>query len=210
MSEQDLFHALDLAGTFAFAVSGAVAARRAGLDLFGILALAFITACGGGIARDLLIGALPPASLANPTVLGVSLLGGLASVIAYRWVERLDTPVRLFDAIGLGIFAVYGAHKALLYGHNAQVAILVGTLTAVGGGMARDMLLARVSIVLEKELYATLAMGAAALAVLSDRLGWGPLIGTWLPVLACIVLRYLSLRHHWHLPRFGRKDDDNR
>lgn len=207
MNEQVLFHALDLAGVFAFAVSGAVAARRAGLDLFGILALAYITACGGGIARDLLIGALPPASLANATVLGVSVLAAAASMLAYRSVERLDTPVRLFDAIGLGIFAVYGAHKALLYGHNAQVAILVGTITAIGGGMARDILLARVSIVLERELYATLALGAAAMAVLGNRLGWGPLAGTWLPVLACIALRYLSLRYRWHLPSFRRDDD---
>ena len=204
MNEQLLFNLVDLAGTFAFAISGATAARRCNLDLFGILAIAFITACGGGIARDLCIGAIPPAGLADWRYLFTAMVAALLTMGAYRWVERLTYPVRLFDAMGLGLFAVYGAHKALLFGHNAQVAILLGVITAVGGGMARDVLLARVSVVLQKEIYASAALVGAALAVIGERLSWPAVWATWLPILVCFGLRFLSLRYRWNLPRFGR------
>jgi uncharacterized membrane protein YeiH len=204
MNEQLLFNVVDLAGTFAFAISGATAARRCQLDLFGILAIAYITACGGGIARDVMIGAIPPAGLSDWRYLLTAVIAALFTIAAYPWVERLTYPVRLFDAMGLGLFAVYGAHKALLFGHNAEVAILLGMVTAIGGGMARDVLLARVSIVLQQEIYALAALAGAALAVIGERLGWPPVWATWLPILFCFSLRFLSLRRHWNLPRFGR------
>ncbi|EIM03707.1 trimeric intracellular cation channel family protein [Rhodanobacter denitrificans] len=205
MNEQLLFNLVDLAGTFAFAISGATAARRCNLDLFGILAIAFITACGGGIVRDLCIGAVPPAGLSDWRYLLTAVVAALLTVVAYRWVERLTYPVRLFDAMGLGLFAVYGAHKALLFGHNAEVAILLGMVTAIGGGMARDVLLARVSIVLQQEIYALAALAGAALAVLGEYLHWPAVWATWLPILFCFGLRFASLRYHWNLPRFGRE-----
>ncbi|HXD36580.1 MAG TPA: trimeric intracellular cation channel family protein [Rhodanobacter sp.] len=205
MNEHLLFNLVDLAGTFAFAISGATAARRNDLDLFGILAIAYITACGGGIARDLCIGAIPPAGLSDWRYLFTAVVAALLTIVAYPWVERLTYPVRLFDAMGLGLFAVYGAHKALVFGHNAEVAILLGIVTAVGGGMARDVLLARVSIVLQREIYASAALIGAALAVLGERLGWSLVWATWLPILVCFVLRFLSLRLHWNLPRLGRR-----
>jgi uncharacterized membrane protein YeiH len=205
MNEQWLFNAVDLAGTFAFAISGATAARRANLDLFGILAIAYITACGGGIARDLCIGAIPPAGLADWRYLLTAVLAALLTVVAYRWVARLTYPVRLFDAMGLGLFAVYGAHKALAFGHNAEVAILLGMVTAIGGGLARDVLLARVSIVLQKEIYASAACAGAALCVIGERLGWPQIWSMWLPIVVCFGLRFVSLRLHWNLPRFGRE-----
>ncbi len=204
MNEQWLFHAVDLAGTFAFAISGATAARRAHLDLFGILAIAYITACGGGIARDLCIGAIPPAGLADWRYLFTAVIAAVLTILAYPWVERLTYPVRLFDAMGLGLFAVYGAHKALAFGHNAQVAILLGMLTAIGGGVARDMLLARVSIVLQKEIYASAAFVGAALCVIGEYFDWSSLWAMWLPIVMCFGLRFVSLRLHWNLPRFGR------
>jgi uncharacterized membrane protein YeiH len=111
-------------------------------------------------------------------------------------------PVRAFDALGLGLFAVYGAHKAVALGHNAQVAVLVGMLTAIGGGIARDVLLTRVAIVLQREIYASAALGAAALAVIGDRLGWSMLWSTWLPIVLCTGVRVLSLHYHWNLPTF--------
>jgi uncharacterized membrane protein YeiH len=207
MNEQLLFNLVDLAGTFAFAISGATAARRCNLDLFGILVIAFITACGGGIARDLCIGAIPPAGLSDWRYLFTAIVAALLTVVAYPWVERLTYPVRLFDAMGLGLFAVYGAHKALLFGHNAEVAILLGMITAVGGGMARDVLLTRVSVVLQKEIYALAAFAGAALAVIGEYYRWPAVWATWLPILFCFGLRFLSLRYHWNLPRFGRERD---
>lgn len=205
MNEQLLFNLVDLAGTFAFAISGATAARRCNLDLFGILAIAFITACGGGIARDLCIGAIPPAGLSDWRYLVTAIVAALLTIVAYRWVERLTYPVRLFDAMGLGLFAVYGAHKALAFGHNAEVAILLGMITAIGGGMARDVLLARVSVVLQKEIYALAAFVGAALTVIGEHYDWPAVWATWLPILACFALRFLSLHYHWNLPRFGRE-----
>ena len=207
MNEQLLFNLVDLAGTFAFAISGAIAARRRNLDLFGILVIAFVTACGGGIARDVCIGAIPPAGLSDWRYLFTAVIAALATIVAYREVERLTYPVRLFDAMGLGLFAVYGAHKALLYTHNAEVAILLGMVTAVGGGLARDVLLARVPIVLQKEIYASAAGVGAALAVIGERLGWPALWATWLPIALCFALRFVTMRHGWNLPRFGRKRD---
>jgi len=205
MNEQLLFNLVDLAGTFAFAISGATAARRGNLDLFGILMVACVTACGGGIARDLCIGAIPPAGLADWRYLATAVVAALVTVVAYRQVERLTYPVRLFDAMGLGLFAVYGAHKALLYTHNAEVAIILGMLTAIGGGLARDMLLARVSVVLQREIYASAAFLGAALCVLGERLRWPAVWATWLPIALCFVLRFVSLRYGWNLPRFARK-----
>ncbi|HEX7338714.1 MAG TPA: trimeric intracellular cation channel family protein [Rhodanobacteraceae bacterium] len=204
MSEHWLFDAIDLAGTFAFAISGALAARRQRFDWFGVLAVAFITACGGGIARDVCIGALPPAGLADWRYALVSVVAALLTIGAYRQVERLTYPVRLFDALGLGLFAVYGAHKALLLGMNAEVAVFVGVLTAIGGGVARDVLLARVPVIMQKEIYASAAFVGAGLAVLGDTLGWSDLWSMWLPIVACCGLRLLSLRWHWQLPTFGR------
>ncbi len=204
MNEQLLFNLVDLAGTFAFAISGATAARRCNLDLFGILAIAYITACGGGIARDLCIGAIPPAGLSDWRYLATAVIAAVLTIMAYPWVERLTYPVRLFDAMGLGLFSVYGAHKALEFGHNAEVAILLGIVTAIGGGMARDVLLTRVSIVLQEEIYASAALVGAALAVLGEHLDWPAVWATWLPILVCFMLRFLSLRLHWNLPRFGR------
>ncbi len=205
MNEQLLFNLVDLAGTFAFAISGATAARRCNLDLFGILAIAFITACGGGIARDLCIGAVPPAGLSDWRYLFTAIVAALLTIVAYPWVERLTYPVRLFDAMGLGLFAVYGAHKALLFGHNAEVAILLGMITAIGGGMARDVLLTRVSVVLQKEIYALAAFVGAALTVIGEHYQWPAVWATWLPILVCFGLRFLALHYHWNLPRFGRE-----
>jgi len=207
MNEQLVFNLVDLAGTFAFAISGAVAARRRNLDLFGILVIAYITACGGGIVRDLCIGAIPPAGLSDWRYLLTAVVAALATIVAYRQVERLTYPVRLFDAMGLGLFAVYGAHKALLFGDNAEVAILLGMTTAIGGGLARDVLLARVPVVLQKEIYASAACAGAALAVFGERLGWPALWATWLPIGLCFALRFVSLRYGWNLPRFGGKHD---
>lgn len=207
MSDQLLFHLIDLAGTFAFAISGALAAQRKNLDLFGILAMAYVTACGGGIMRDVLIGDIPPAGLMEWRYLATAMIAAVITIVAFRQVEKLTNPVRLFDAMGLALFAVYGAHKALVFGHNAEVAVIVGMITAIGGGMLRDVLLNRVSLVLQQEeLYATAAFFAAGLAVLGEYSGWPPLWRTWLPIVAGFLFRWIAMRQKWVLPTFGRRD----
>jgi uncharacterized membrane protein YeiH len=200
-----LFTFLDLAGTFAFALSGAVAARERGLDWFGILVLAFTVACGGGVLRDLCIGAIPPAGLADWRYLATAVVAAVLTMASRRLVERLAHPVVLFDTLGLGLFAVTGAQKALLFGWNAEVAVLMGVATAVGGGVARDVLLNRVPVILQREIYASAALVGAGIATFGDLLGLASPALTWCAVAACFALRLLSLRYRWHLPRFQRK-----
>lgn len=199
MNAQTLFVALDLAGVFACAISGATAALQRRLDLFGVVMVAFITAVGGGVVRDLCIGATPPVGLSDWNYLAVAVFAALLTIGAGPLVERLAYPVLLFDALGLSVFAVTGAHKALAYGHNYEVAILLGTLTGVGGGLARDVLLNRVPAILRKEIYATAALLGASILVLGEALGWSRNWLTWLAIAACFALRLLSLRYGWHM-----------
>lgn len=200
-----LFTVLDLAGTFAFALSGAVAARERGLDWFGILVLAFTVACGGGVFRDLCIGAIPPAGLADWRYLATAVAAAVLTMASQALVVRLAHPVVLFDTLGLGLFAVTGAQKALLSGSNAEVAVLMGMVTAVGGGLARDVLLNRVPVILQREIYASAALVGAAVATFGDQLGLASPLLTWCAVAVCFVLRMASLRFQWNLPRFKRK-----
>ncbi|MEW9570751.1 trimeric intracellular cation channel family protein [Rhodanobacter sp. Si-c] len=206
MSEAFLFSLLDLTGTFVFALSGAIAARQRNLDLFGIAAVAFIVACGGGIVRDLCIGAIPPTGLSDWRYMGVSILAVLTALGAYPLVQRLAYPVRFFDGIGMGFFAVAGAHKALHYGHGAEPAILLGVVTAVGGGVMRDVLLNRIPLILQREIYASAALLGASVEVLGERLGWSVQWLPWAGILLSSGIRQLSLRYHWQLPTFaGRR-----
>ncbi len=201
-----LFTFLDLAGTFAFALSGAVAARERGLDWFGVLVLAFTVACGGGVLRDLCIGAIPPAGLADWRYLAAAVAAAVLTTASQGLVARLAHPVTLFDTLGLGLFAVTGAQKALLFGWDGEVAVLMGMVTAVGGGVARDVLLNRVPVILQREIYASAALVGAAIATFGDLLGLASPLLTWCAVAACFALRMLSLRYRWHLPRFKRKE----
>ena len=206
LNDHRLFTFLDLAGTFAFAISGAVAARDRGLDWFGIVAIAFTVACGGGVLRDLCIGAVPPAGLADWRYLAVALAAALMTMAANTLVVRLAHPVILFDSLGLGLFAVTGAQKAMIFGHNAEVAVLLGVVTAVGGGVMRDVLLNRVPVILQREIYASAALVGASIEVAGEHLGWSSSWRTWLALAACFALRYLSLRYQWNLPRPPGRD----
>lgn len=196
-----LYYFLDLAGTFVFAISGATAARQRGLDLFGICAIAFTVACGGGIIRDLCIGAIPPAGLTTWYYLATAIVAAGMTIGLYPIVQRLKRPVLLFDAIGLSLFAVTGAQKALSYGHNGEVAILLGITTAVGGGVLRDILLNRVPVILEREIYASAALIGASVVVVGNYVKW--LSNEWVSIIGltvCFTLRMLALRYRWNLP----------
>ena len=198
---------IDLAGTFAFAVSGAVAARNKGLDVFGIMVVAYTVACGGGIIRDLCIGAIPPAGLQDWRYLTAAMAAAfmvMGLVPLSRWMDR---PVLVFDGLGLSLFAVAGASKALEFGHNYQVAILLGMITAVGGGVLRDVLLNRVPVIFQKEIYASAALLGAAIVVLGHYLGWNVDRVFLIGIAACFTLRMLALRYHWELPSFPRTND---
>jgi uncharacterized membrane protein YeiH len=191
---------LDLIGTFVFALSGATLGVRKQLDLFGVLVLSFAAAVSGGIARDVLIGATPPVALAQWHYLAVACMAGLVTFLRYNDVERLNNPVQVFDAIGLALFAVTGTTKALTAGLGPVGAMLLGMLTGIGGGIARDILVARVPVVLQSELYAVAALAGAAVVVAGNRLQLPGAPVLVAGALLCFGLRFMAIRHGWHLP----------
>ncbi|TAN03348.1 MAG: trimeric intracellular cation channel family protein [Rhodanobacteraceae bacterium] len=191
---------LDLGGTFVFAISGAVTAVRHRLDIFGVMVLAFAAGNAGGITRDLLIGAVPPAAIASLSYVGVSILAGF---IVFFWnplITKLDHPVQWFDAIGLAFFAVAGAEKALVFHLNPVMAALLGMLTGIGGGMLRDVLVREIPVVLRADLYALAALAGAAVVVAGHVLHVSAIASTIVGGLLCFALRYGAIRHGWHLP----------
>lgn len=197
---QTLVLVLDLAGTFVFALSGATAGVSRRLDLFGVLVLSFVAGNSGGIARDLLIGATPPAAISDWRYLAVSLLAGLVTFFWHPVVDRLRSPVLVFDGAGLALFCVSGARKALVFGLDPVTAALLGMLTGIGGGMARDVLLTEIPIVLRSDIYAVAALVGATVVVIGDALRL-PAIATAVAGAAlCFGLRLLAIRRGWQLP----------
>jgi len=191
---------LDLGGTFVFAISGATAAVKHRLDIFGVMVLAFAAGNAGGITRDLLIGAAPPAAIASWNYLGVSVLAGFIVFFWPRPIARFSDPVLWFDAVGLAFFAVAGAGKALLFGLNPMMAALLGMLTGVGGGMLRDVLVMQIPTVLRSDLYALAALAGAALVVGGHLLHVSSIGAAVAGGALCFALRYMAIRHGWHLP----------
>lgn len=192
---------LDLVGTFVFAVSGAVSGVKHRLDLFGVLVLSFAAATAGGITRDLLIGAIPPASIKDWRYITLSLAAGFVTFFWYSLIAKMKSPVQLFDALGLGLFAVVGAGKAMAFHLGPGAAVLMGVLTGIGGGMARDILVAEVPVVFTAELYAVAALAGAAVVVIGDAVFRSlapvtPAIGG----IVCVALRLLAIRKGWKLP----------
>jgi uncharacterized membrane protein YeiH len=196
-----LLIALDLLGTFVFGLSGATLAVRRGLDLVGVTVLAVAAALAGGMLRDMLLGATPVAALADARYLIAAVGSGLVVFVAHPLMARLGKPVMVFDALGLGLFAVTGCQKALDVGLHPVACLLLGVLTAVGGGLVRDLLVAEVPRVLREEIYALAALVGAGVVVLGGALalpGWAV---TMVGVAAASTLRVVSVLFGWRAPR---------
>jgi uncharacterized membrane protein YeiH len=200
ISLDTLLSAFDLGGTFVFAISGGSAAVNRRLDLFGVLVLSFVAGNVGGITRDLLIGAVPPAAIADWRYLAVSLLAGAITFFWYSGINKLSNPVLIFDAAGLAFFAVAGAQKAIAFGLNPLMAALLGMLTGIGGGMMRDVLLAEIPIVLRADLYAVAALLGASTVVIGAVLRLPSEASAVIGAVLCFGLRYMAIRHGWQLP----------
>ncbi len=190
---------LNLAGTFVFGISGGLAAVRARLDLLGVVVLAAVVGLAGGIIRDLLIGT-PPATFRDWRYLVAAGAAGLVCFFAGSVLERARRSVMVFDAIGLSLFAVTGATKALQFGLGPVQAILLGTLTGVGGGMLRDVLLREIPTVLRKGLYAVPALLGSGVLVIAQQAGSTSPIFPVLAAAVCVVVRLLGLRYEVMLP----------
>ena len=191
---------LDLVGTFVFALSGGAAAVKGRLDLFGVLVLSFAAGNAGGVTRDVLIGAVPPAAISDWRYLSVSLLAGLTTFFWYPILDRLHNPVLVFDGAGLALFAVSGTQKALAHGLEPVVAALLGMFTGIGGGMVRDLLLTQIPTVLRAELYAVAALAGSAVVVIGHVLHLPPTATMIVGAVLCFGLRLLALSRGWRLP----------
>lgn len=201
MSASLLFACLNVLGTFVFGLSGAMVAIRRRFDIFGILVLSVATGVAGGIIRDLLLGAVPPEVLHTVWPMAIASLAGICAYFFQPVIERFKRPVMLLDAIGLGVFAVAGCSKAIAFGLAPTGAILLGVMTAIGGGMLRDMMAAEVPRVLHEEVYALAAFAGAATYAGCLWLGVPEIAAAAGAVLLAVGLRLASVRFGWKLPR---------
>jgi len=195
---------LDLAGTAVFAISGAAVGVKHGLDVFGVCVLAFVAGNAGGMLRDVLIGSVPPVAISGWLYVTVSLLAGVATFLWHPRMERLHTPILIFDAAGLGLFSVSGTQKALAFGANPLIAALLGMLTGIGGGMLRDVLVREIPTVLRKDLYALAALAGAGVVVAGSLLHLPPTAITIGGAALCFAIRVVSIRRGWVLPTADR------
>ncbi|GBQ86928.1 hypothetical protein AA13595_2029 [Gluconacetobacter johannae DSM 13595] len=192
----------DLAGTVVFAAEGAMAAMMRGLDLFGIMVVAFVVALGGGMIRDVLIGAVPPSAIRDWRYPVLAFLTGLGVFACRRMLHVAPGGhvLAVLDAAGLSLFAVAGAEKALSHGIGPLAAALMGMLTGVGGGVMRDVLLARVPLILVSDIYATAALAGASVVVAGRRLALPAAAVAGAGAMTCFCLRLAALRYGWRLP----------
>lgn len=199
---------LDWIGTLAFALSGGLLGVRKRFDLFGVVFLAFVAAATGGIIRDVLIGATPPVAIAE---LHYFIIAMAAGVIAFYWYPRValwGRGIRLLDAIGLALFAVIGTQKAFAYNIHPVMAAVMGMITGIGGGMARDILAGEMPFVLRSDLYAVAALLGSAVVAAGHTVDGPPTLFTLLGAAVCIFLRLMAIFRGWHapLPRTGGAD----
>ena len=196
-------HTLDLVGIFVFAISGALLAVRKNFDVFGIAVLAEVTALGGGLFRDLIIGAVPPAAFTDLGYFVTPLLAALLVFFLHPQVERIQVGVNVFDAAGLGLFCVAGTTKAYEYGLGLTQSATLGLATAVGGGVLRDVLANEVPSLLrwDRDLYAVPAIVGATMVVLCIHYAVLSPFTSGLAALTAFVLRLLAMRYHWRAPR---------
>ena len=204
-AESPVLLVLDLVGTFAFALNGALTAvRLAHVDVVGVVTLGMITAVGGGIIRDILLGALPPATFVDWRYLAVATAGGLVVFLFSRRLSRFTSAIDVLDAAGLSLFAVTGAAKALELGAGPAQAIILGAVTGVGGGTVRDVLIRQVPSVLSSGLYAIPALVGATLAVVATSSGLDQVLGPPVALGAagvCFMIRMAGLHFGLDAPR---------
>jgi uncharacterized membrane protein YeiH len=211
-----LLLALDLTGTFVFALNGALTAVRAArLDVVGVVTLGMMTALGGGVIRDLVIGDIPPATFRDWRYFALAVGGGLVAFALSKLLNRLETSITVFDAMGLSVFAVIGTAKAAAFGLGIGPTLLLGVVTAVGGGTIRDVLIGQIPTVLRSELYAIPALVAAAVTVAVIHMNVYGLPAALAAAAICFVIRMLGVHFGLNAPgppgidhEPGSKDSD--
>ena len=191
---------LDLLGVFVFALSGGLVGVRKQLDLFGLIVLSGVAGLGGGVLRDVLIGATPPVGVSDWRLMGVCILAGVCVFVLHPEVSRIARLVRLLDAAGLALFCVTGSVKALQYGMEDTTAVFVGVLTAVGGGLVRDVMVGQVPEVLRRELYAVPALVGSSAVVVAHNLHLNPALSVWCAIALAFTMRILAVVLNLNVP----------
>ena len=202
MPVDTMVNILELAGLYVFATSGALMAIQKRFDVVGIVVLALLTALGGGVLRDLIIGATPPAAFTNVNYLLIPMVAAVVTFFAHPLVGRLMFPVLVFDAAGLGLFCVTGTLKALDFGLGSLQAVLLGVTTAVGGGVLRDITARETPalVQMDTDLYSIPAAVGAAVVVAAHHTDLPmPVVATG-AALFVFVFRFVAMVRHWTAP----------
>jgi len=198
----NLIIAIDILGTFSFAISGAFAAMEKKLDPLGVLVISFVTAIGGGTIRDILLGDFPVAWLTNNTMAWVIAASIVIAIFFGSTLRKFDRLLFLFDAAGLGLFTMIGIQKSIQHGLSTGICITLGTITACFGGVLRDVLLNRVPLIFQKEIYASACIVGGLLFFVMHQLDLPDNANYVAGILAVFITRLLAVRFNWSLPLF--------
>ena len=201
MSISEIILVLDYLGTFAFAISGALAAARKQFDLFGGVFLGFVTAIGGGTLRDVMLNA-PVAWLHNITYFYIVLVAVILTFLFQNTIEKYSKTLFLFDTIGISVFTIIGMQKGLTLAIHPILAVMMGILTAVFGGIVRDMMCVNIPLIFRKEIYATACLVGGCCYLLLLSLGCNDIISVLVASILIFIVRTLSVLKNWSLPRF--------
>lgn len=200
--QTQFLHIIDVLGVFAFAVSGAFFAMEKKLDPFGVLIVSFVTSIGGGTLRDILIGKLPVTWLSNEWVAIVIISSAFATMIFGKFLKKFNSTFFMFDALGLGLYTIYGIEMGIERGFSTGVCIALGTITASFGGVIRDVLLNHVPLIFRKEIYAMASVTGGLLFFLLHWLKIDNDAGRVICILAIFLIRLTAVRFKLSLPLF--------
>jgi len=196
---------IDILGTFAFAVSGAFSAMERKLDAFGVMIISFATAIGGGTVRDVLVGNFPVNWLQNDITILVIFVSALATMLFGSYLRHLNMALFLFDALGLGLFTIIGLEVGLKHGFSAGICIALGTISACFGGVLRDVLLNKVPLIFQKEIYALACIAGGIVYYLLLKTNWNEDVSKIACILLIFAIRVLAVRFKLSLPRISLK-----
>jgi len=203
----NFIYGLDLLGTTVFAISGAMAGHRKGIDVFGATFMAFVTAIGGGSLRDVFLN-IRPVWVEDGNYLIAIFIGVFVSIIANKQLYTLAKTLTLFDAIGIGFFTVVGTQKSLDYGSSNMAAIMLGMFSAAMGGVIRDILVNETPLILRKEIYASACLSGALLFVILNHIGVNNGWNAFISASLVFIIRIVSVRFNLSLPRVEKETDN--
>lgn len=200
-----MFHLLDIIGTMAFAMSGALTAMSKKLDPFGVFIIAFVTAVGGGTLRDVMIGRTPVGWMRDLTYVYIIILGFTLAILFRKKLDKLRTSLFLFDTIGLGVFTLIGIQKGIDHGLNPIICIALGTMTACFGGVIRDILCTEIPVIFRKEIYATICILGGVVFFILKKINLENDVVYLVTSLVIIFVRLLAVKFKWYLPSLEHK-----